>query len=150
LSKLPGRRGRAGGLDAFSEYWADDIEWQAIGGRWRGKDAGRAYLREWLDLFDEFRPEPIELIDAGGEQVITVVRQGPQRQDRKWTRVRHPRRGHQSRSDPGVSTGLPWAVRGEEEKRGRTTRNLTAPPLSRREGESGAAWLRPGRETPLN
>ena len=63
-----------GGLDAFSEYWADDIEWQAIGGRWRGKDAGRAYLREWLDLFDEFRPEPIELIDAGGEQVITVVR----------------------------------------------------------------------------
>jgi ketosteroid isomerase-like protein len=68
-------RGR-GGLEAFAEYWADDIEWQAIGGRWCGKHAGRAYLQEWIDLFDEFKPEPVEVIDADGEQVITLVRYG--------------------------------------------------------------------------
>jgi ketosteroid isomerase-like protein len=65
-----------GGLNAFAEYWADDIEWHAIGGQWHGKDAGRAYLQEWLELFDDFNPEPIELIDAGDEQVITLVRYG--------------------------------------------------------------------------
>jgi ketosteroid isomerase-like protein len=62
------------GLAGFTEYWADDIDWRAIGGRWRGKDAGRAYLQEWLGLFDEFKPEPIEFIDAGDERVITVLR----------------------------------------------------------------------------
>lgn len=62
------------GLAGFSGYWADDIEWRAIGGRWRGKAAGRAYLQEWLELFDDFKPEPIELIDAGDELVITVLR----------------------------------------------------------------------------
>jgi ketosteroid isomerase-like protein len=65
-----------GGLDAFAEFWADDIEWQAIGSRWCGKDAGRAYLQEWIDLFDEFKPEPVEVIDVDGEQVITLVRYG--------------------------------------------------------------------------
>jgi ketosteroid isomerase-like protein len=63
-----------GGLDAFAEYWADDIEWRAIGGQWRGREAGRAYLQEWLDLFEEFKPEPIEVIDAGTNQVVTLVR----------------------------------------------------------------------------
>src|SRR5919106_4672900 len=62
------------GLAGFAEYWADDIEWRAMGGRWRGKDAGRAYLNEWLELFDEFKPEPIEVIDAGDELVVTVLR----------------------------------------------------------------------------
>jgi ketosteroid isomerase-like protein len=65
-----------GGLDAFAEYWADDIEWHAIGGQWCGKDAGRAYLQAWIDLFDEFKPEPIELIDVGNERVIALVRYG--------------------------------------------------------------------------
>jgi ketosteroid isomerase-like protein len=65
-----------GGLDAFSEYWADDIEWHAMGGQWSGKDAGRAYLQERIDLFDEFKPEPIELIDVDDERVITLVRYG--------------------------------------------------------------------------
>jgi ketosteroid isomerase-like protein len=62
------------GLAGFAEYWADDIDWRAIGGRWHGREAGRAYLQEWLELFDDFKPEPIELIDAGDERVITVLR----------------------------------------------------------------------------
>ena len=52
------------GLAGFTEYWADDIDWRAIGGRWRGKDAGRVYLQELLGSFDEVKAEPIEFIDA--------------------------------------------------------------------------------------
>jgi ketosteroid isomerase-like protein len=63
-----------GGLEAFADYWADDIEWQAMRGRWRGRKAGIAYMQEWLDLFDDFTTEPIELIDAGDQQVVLYLR----------------------------------------------------------------------------
>jgi ketosteroid isomerase-like protein len=62
------------GLEAFAEYWAGDIEWRTMRGRWHGREAGLAYMREWLDLFDDFTTEPIELIDAGDEQVVIYVR----------------------------------------------------------------------------
>ena len=62
------------GLAGFTEYWADDIDWRAIGGRWRGKDAGCAYLQELLGSFEELKAEPIELIDAGDQHVVTVLR----------------------------------------------------------------------------
>jgi ketosteroid isomerase-like protein len=39
-----------------------------------GKDAVRAYMQEWLDMFDDVKMEPVELIDAGNDQVIAVVR----------------------------------------------------------------------------
>jgi ketosteroid isomerase-like protein len=62
------------GLDAFANYWTDDIEWRAIGGKWQGKDAGLAYLGAWYELFDDFTVEPIDLIDAGGERFIIHLR----------------------------------------------------------------------------
>ena len=62
------------GLEAFADYWDDDIEWRAMRGRWRGRKAGVAYMREWLELFDDFSTEPIELIDAGGQQVVLYLR----------------------------------------------------------------------------
>jgi hypothetical protein len=34
-----------------------------------GNDAFRAYLQDWLDTFDDFKVEPVELIDAGEERV---------------------------------------------------------------------------------
>jgi ketosteroid isomerase-like protein len=39
-----------------------------------GKDALRAYMQDWFDTFDDFRQEPVELIDAGEDQVIAVLR----------------------------------------------------------------------------
>ena len=69
-----------GGFDAFSEYLSDDIDYRAVEGAlddrgpMHGKDAVRAYLQDWLDLFDDFKAEPVELIDAGEDQVIAVVR----------------------------------------------------------------------------
>ena len=70
------------GLDALSEHWTDDIDHRAIEGAiddhgpLHGKDAVRAYLQDWLDMFDPLTVEPLELIDAGGDEVVTVLRFG--------------------------------------------------------------------------
>lgn len=34
----------------------------------------RAYVQDRLDTFDDFRSEPAELIDAGEDKVIVVIR----------------------------------------------------------------------------
>jgi len=47
------------GLDAFAENWADDVEWQTMRDRWRGRHAGRTYLQELVDLFDDFTTEQL-------------------------------------------------------------------------------------------
>jgi ketosteroid isomerase-like protein len=68
------------GLDAWSDYWTDDIEYRAVEGAlddrgpMHGMEAFRAYVQDWLDMFDDFKTEPVELIDAGGDQVIAVLR----------------------------------------------------------------------------
>jgi ketosteroid isomerase-like protein len=31
-------------------------------------------MQDWLDMFDDFRAEPLELIEAGEDKVIAVVR----------------------------------------------------------------------------
>ena len=62
------------GPEAFSDYWADDIEWEATGGRFRGRDAGRAYMQEWFKYFDDFTFETLELVDAGNDRVVVWER----------------------------------------------------------------------------
>ena len=64
------------GVDAFSAYWADDIEWHTMRSQWFGPRAGRAYLQELVDLFDGFTTEPLELIDAGDDRVVMYLRYG--------------------------------------------------------------------------
>jgi ketosteroid isomerase-like protein len=69
-----------GGPDAMWDFWADDIDYRAAEGAlddrgpMHGKDAVRAYVQDWLDMFDDFKVEPVELIDAGEDQVIAVIR----------------------------------------------------------------------------
>ena len=71
-----------GDLDAWLEYWTDDIDYRAVEGAlddrgpMHGKDAVRAYFQDWLDTFDDLKAEPRELIDAADEQVVTVLRFG--------------------------------------------------------------------------
>ncbi len=71
-----------GDLDALSEYWADDIDHRAAEGApddhgpIHGKDAVRAYLQDWLDMFDDLSIEALELIDVGENQVVAVLRFG--------------------------------------------------------------------------
>jgi ketosteroid isomerase-like protein len=69
-----------GRLDAMGDLWADDIDYRAVEGAlddrgpMHGKDAVRAYVQDWLDTFDDARLEPVELIDAGEDQVVAVLR----------------------------------------------------------------------------
>jgi ketosteroid isomerase-like protein len=70
----------SGGLDALAEHWTDDIDHRAIEGLIddrgpiHGKEAMRAYVQDWIDTFDGFRADPLELIDAGEDQVVAVMR----------------------------------------------------------------------------
>ncbi len=69
-----------GDLNTWSEFWTDDIDYRAIEGAiddrgpMHGKAAVRAYVQDWLDNFDNFRSEAVELLDAGEDTVIAVVR----------------------------------------------------------------------------
>jgi hypothetical protein len=38
------------------------------------RDALRAYVEDWLDTFDSFSIEPVELVDAGEDRIIAVLR----------------------------------------------------------------------------
>jgi ketosteroid isomerase-like protein len=69
-----------GDVDTWLEYFADDIDYRAVEGAlddrgpMHGKDAVRAYVQDWLDMFDDFKVEPMDLIDAGEDQIIAVGR----------------------------------------------------------------------------
>ena len=68
-----------GDLDGWLEYLTDDIDYRAAEGALddrgpiHGKDALRAHVQDWFDTFDDFRQEPIEVIDAE-DKVILVIR----------------------------------------------------------------------------
>ena len=57
--------------EGLLEYFTDDIDYRPVEGApddhgpIRGKEALRAYAQDWLDTFDDFRHEPVELTDAG-------------------------------------------------------------------------------------
>jgi uncharacterized protein len=69
-----------GDLDAWFEHMTDDIDYRAAEGApddhgpIKGKDALRAYVQDWLDMFDDFRAEAVELIEAGEDKVVLVLR----------------------------------------------------------------------------
>jgi ketosteroid isomerase-like protein len=70
----------AGDPDVWTEYCTDDIDYRAVEGApddhgpIHGKDALRAYVQDWQDTFDDFVSEPVELIDAGEDDVVAVIR----------------------------------------------------------------------------
>jgi ketosteroid isomerase-like protein len=71
-----------GGLDRFLDHWTADLDHRSIEGApddrgpIHGRDAMRTYVQDWIDTFDEFRIEPVELIDAGRGVVVAVLRYG--------------------------------------------------------------------------
>jgi ketosteroid isomerase-like protein len=68
------------GLDAFIDCLTDDIDHRAIEGApddhgpLHGKEAVRAYIEDWRDTFDDVAVELVELIDAGENTVVVVLR----------------------------------------------------------------------------
>jgi ketosteroid isomerase-like protein len=71
-----------GGLDRLMDYWSDDLDHRATAegiddpGPVRGKRAMRQHIGDWIDTFDEFWFEAVELIDAGEDTVVAVERFG--------------------------------------------------------------------------
>src|SRR3954468_19825740 len=70
------------GLDRFLEHWTDELDHRSIPGApddrgpIHGKAAMRAYVQDWVDTFDEFRIEPVELLPVGEDLVVAVLRYG--------------------------------------------------------------------------
>jgi ketosteroid isomerase-like protein len=67
------------GLDGFMEPFTDDVEYRSIEGApdigpIHGKVALRAFLQDWIDMFDVFEMEMLELIDAGEDTVVARER----------------------------------------------------------------------------
>ena len=68
------------GVDGWLEYFTDDVDHRAAEGaiddrgQIHGKDALRAYAEDWTEMFDDVRFEPVEVIDAGDDRVIVVMR----------------------------------------------------------------------------
>src|SRR5438067_998767 len=101
-----------GDVDTWLEYFADDIDYRAVEGAlddrgpMHGKDAVRAYVQDWLDMFDDFKVEPMELVDAGGPghrgRADQRTRQAERRRDRSDLRrpLHDPRR--EDRAGPRV------------------------------------------------
>ena len=71
-----------GGLDRFMEQFADDVDYRAVEGApddvgpIHGREALRKWLQDWIDTFDEFFFEPVELIEVDEETVVAVERYG--------------------------------------------------------------------------
>ena len=71
-----------GGLDRLMDFWSDDLDHRATTegiddpGPVRGKRAMRQHIGDWIDTFDEFWFEAVELIDAGEDRVVAVERFG--------------------------------------------------------------------------
>ena len=67
-------------FDLMLTGWADDIDYRAAEGApddhgpIHGKAEMRAYMQDWIDTFDQFKVEPLEVIDSGQDQVIAVLR----------------------------------------------------------------------------
>src|SRR4051795_2169360 len=78
----------------LAAYCADDIDYRAAEGAlddrgpMHGKDAVRAYAQDWLDMFDDLKVEPVELIDAGEDQVIAVLRNSGRAKLSSWRGLR--------------------------------------------------------------
>jgi ketosteroid isomerase-like protein len=70
------------GLDRFIGHWTDDLDHRSIEGApddrgtIHGKEAMRAYVQDWMDTFDGFRIEPVELISIEQDTVAAVLRYG--------------------------------------------------------------------------
>ena len=138
---------RGDDLDAWlDEYWADDVDYRAVEGALddhgpiHGKAELRAYLQDWLDMFDDFKMEPAELIDAGEDRVIAVTRlsgraklsgvktdldlrrplHGPRREGRAGSGVLDEGTGPRSRRAAGVARCCAGDVPGARGARSRS------------------------------
>jgi ketosteroid isomerase-like protein len=70
------------GTAGFLEHWAEDLDHRSVEGApddhgpIHGKEGMRRYIQDWMDMFDEFWIQPLELLDAGHGTVVAALRFG--------------------------------------------------------------------------
>jgi ketosteroid isomerase-like protein len=68
------------GLDDYVSYMDPDVDWRAIEGApddhgpIEGRAALRAYIADWDEMFENLANVPLEIVDAGGDTVVSVQR----------------------------------------------------------------------------
>ena len=68
-----------GDLSVVLELLDPDLEWHEPGdspeaGTHHGRDSFERFFRSWIDSFDEFRVEPVRVVERG-KDLVAVVRQ---------------------------------------------------------------------------
>src|SRR4051794_32143870 len=64
----------------IDQFWHPDAVWRSIEGsiddvgEMHGRDAGQAYIQDWLDTFEDLINVPLEILDAGGDHIVSVQR----------------------------------------------------------------------------
>jgi ketosteroid isomerase-like protein len=70
------------GLDAFAEFWADDVRWRSIEGApddrgpMRGRPAVRAFIQDWVETFDHFYVDVVEIVKVDAKTAVAALRFG--------------------------------------------------------------------------
>jgi ketosteroid isomerase-like protein len=76
--------------EAVFEFYDSDIEWDATGAReanpdladvYRGHEGVRTYWRRWLQAWEDLEFEVQDVLDAGEEEVVALIRD-----QRQWGR----------------------------------------------------------------
>ena len=70
-----------GDLSVVLELLDPDLEWHEPGdspeaGTHRGRDSFERFFRSWIDSFDEFRVEPVRVVERGKDLVAVVHQSG--------------------------------------------------------------------------
>jgi len=78
----------------YDEFWHPDIDYRAAAGAiddvgfLRGRDAVRAYVADWVGMFDDLRLELADVDDSGDQVVATVRMSGRAKQSGADTELR--------------------------------------------------------------
>jgi ketosteroid isomerase-like protein len=64
-----------GDFERALSAFAEDVEWRDQFGIYHGHDGVAQSVSKWAGTWDEFRMEVAEVLDAGGQDVLVILRQ---------------------------------------------------------------------------
>jgi ketosteroid isomerase-like protein len=70
------------GIEAFIEFWAEDVRWRSIEGApddrgpMRGRAEIRSYLEDWMETFDQFHVDVLDLVETDEGTVVASLSYG--------------------------------------------------------------------------
>jgi ketosteroid isomerase-like protein len=64
-----------GDFERALSVFAEDVEWRDQFGIYHGHDGVAQSVSKWAGTWDEFRMEVAEVLDAGGQDVLVILRQ---------------------------------------------------------------------------